>query len=141
MKRGIAAIAVIAVLTLTAAAQQKPITVDDVMDIVGASNPEISPDGRWIIYSRSELNWKDNKRQSSIWMISTDGKEHFRLTSHESDSGVSWSPDSKTIAFLSSRGGAPSGGAAPESGAGNGPPANSPNAGRQIWLIRVSGGE
>src|SRR5690242_5215454 len=105
MKRGIAAIALIALLTLTATAQQKPITVDDVMDIVGASNPEISPDGSWIIYSRSELNWKDNKRQSSVWIISTDGKEHFRLTSHESDSAFSWAPDGKTIAFLSSRGG------------------------------------
>src|SRR5215510_9329360 len=106
MKRGIAAIALIALLTLTATAQQKPITVDDVMDIVGASNPEISPDGNWIVYTRSELNWKDNKRESWLWMISTDGKEHFRLTSHESDSAVSWSPDGRTIAFLSNRGGA-----------------------------------
>ncbi len=140
MKRGIAAIAVIVLLALTAAAQQKPITVDDVMDIVGASSPEISPDGHWIIYSRSELNWKDNKRQSSVWMISIDGTEHFRLTSNESDSAVSWSPDSKTIAFLSSRA-APVAGPATEGVGGNGPGGNGPGAGRQVWLIRVSGGE
>src|SRR5262249_58738356 len=66
------------------------------------------------------------------------GTEHFRLTSHESDSGLSWSPDGKTIAFLSSRGGS-SGAPAADGGGGNGPGAA--NGGRQIWLIRVSGGE
>lgn len=100
-------------------AQQKPITVDDVMDIAGASSPEISPDGNWIVYSRSDLKWKDNKRESSLWMISTDGKEHFRLTAQDNDGGPSWSPDSKLIAFMR--------------GSGEG--------GRQIWVIRAAGGE
>ena len=122
MTRLISALVLMLALALAGFAQQtKPIAVDDVLDIVGASNPEISPNGKWIIYSRSDLKWKDNKRESSLWMVSTDGTQHFRLTSHEGDSAAAWSADSNTIAFLSGRGGEA--------------------AGRQIWLIRTAGGE
>jgi len=122
MTRLFFALVLMLALALAGFAQQtKPITVDDVLDIVGGSNPEISPNGKWIIYSRSELKWKDNKRESFLWMVSTDGTQHFRLTSHEGDSAAAWSPDSNNIAFLTGRGGEA--------------------AGRQIWLIRSAGGE
>ena len=41
-------------------------TTDDVLDLVGMSNAEISPDGEWILYSRSDLKWGDNKRESYL---------------------------------------------------------------------------
>lgn len=119
MIRAIVTLGLVFALSLTGFTQQKAITVDDVLDIVGASNPEISPDGKWIVYSRSDLKWKDNKRESSLWMVSTDGAENFRLTSQDNDNSPAWSPDSKLVGFLRGSG----------------------EAGRQLWLIRAAGGE
>src|SRR4029450_5850929 len=59
----------------TAAAQPKrAMTGDDVIDLVQLSAPRISPDGRRVLYTQSELGkWKDNKRVTSIWIAGTDG--------------------------------------------------------------------
>jgi len=100
-------------------AQQRAMTVDDTLNMIGVSNAEISPDGRWIIFSRSELNWKENKRPSYLWIVSTEGGQPFQFTSNDTDSSPQWSPDSKTVAFLRGR--------EPQE--------------RQVWTIRVSGGE
>ena len=53
-------------------------TVDDIMDMVGVANPEILPDGKWILYTRSNLDWKTNKRNSNLWIVSTDTKDTFQ---------------------------------------------------------------
>lgn len=101
-----------------AEAEKKPFTVDDSIDMVSVSDPQISPDGRWIIFSRAELNWKDNKRESYLWIIPSDGGEAYKYTSTESDSSPQWSPDGKYLAFLRGKG-----------------------EKRQVWLMRSSGGE
>jgi dipeptidyl aminopeptidase/acylaminoacyl peptidase len=102
-------------------APKRPMTVDDALDMVQVSNPQISPDGKWVLFSRSELDWKENKRKTRYWMVSSEGGEPFQFLSGEQDSSPLWSPDSKTVAFLGNR----------EQGA----------QGRQIYLIRANGGE
>ncbi len=108
-------------------------TTDDALDIVGLSNAEISPDGEWILYSRSDLDWSDNERVSHLWMASADGVDNFQFTSEAGDSSAQWSPDGKAVAFLSSRRNGET--------AGGGDGADRDRAGRQIWLIRTRGGE
>ncbi len=91
------------------------------------SGAEISPDGRQVIYTKSELKkWSDNKRVSSVWIANTDGTDHRQLLGHDRDRSPSWSPDGRQIAFLSTRDQA--------EGARDA-------AGAQIWLLRTSGGE
>ncbi|HEX8185314.1 MAG TPA: hypothetical protein VF747_11195, partial [Blastocatellia bacterium] len=48
---------VVCVVALSQQAARRAMTVDDTLNMVGVSGPEISPDGKWIIFSRSELNW------------------------------------------------------------------------------------
>ncbi len=105
---------------------KRPVTVDDALDMVQVSGPQISPDGKWILYSRSELKWKDNKRESRFFMMPADGGESFQFLSGENDSAPAWSPDSSSVAFLANRERAAAGG---------------DSAGRQIYLIRANGGE
>lgn len=60
--------------------------------------PSISPDGRSIVFS-----W-----HGDLWKVSSEGGTALRLTSHPSDDLVSaWSPDGRSIAFLSARDGDP----------------------------------
>jgi hypothetical protein len=53
------------IASAAAAQAKRAMTVDDVIDLVQVSAPRISPDGRRVIYTPSELGkWKDNKRVS-----------------------------------------------------------------------------
>src|SRR5215813_4206915 len=105
MKRTLSVIVfgLIICLAVLAQAPKHPVTVDDLLSVVGVSNPEISPDGKWILYSRSELDWKNNKRVNNLWMVSTETKDTFQFTSGEPAAQPAWSPDGKWIAFISAR--------------------------------------
>ncbi len=102
---------------------KKPITVEDVWNVKRIGAPSLSPDGGWIAVDVTSFDMKENNSTSDIWLIPTSSSagEKRQLTSHASkDGGPLWSPDGKTILFLSKREG-------------------DDNA--QIYLISPSGGE
>lgn len=96
-----------------------PLTFNDLMKVQRISDPQVSPDGQWIAYVMSTPDLGANKMVSHIWRVALAGGEPQQLThGADSDSRPRWSPDSKSIAFISSRTG--------ES---------------QIWIIPADGGE
>jgi len=113
------------------AQSKRAMTIDDAIDLVQVSAPRLSPDGRRVLYTVSELGkWKDNKRATSIWIADADGGNARRFLSHEKDRAAAWSPDSRSVAFLSTRDA--SSGSRDGSGA---------DADPQIYVIPVDGGE
>ena len=115
-------------LASSAAAQAKrAMTVDDVIDLVQLSAPRISPDGRRVLYTVSEVGkWKDNKRVTAIWIVDADGANARRFLAHEKDRAPAWSPDGRQVAFLASR----------DAAAGK----DSDDI-VDVWVIPVDGGE
>jgi dipeptidyl aminopeptidase/acylaminoacyl peptidase len=109
------------------AQEKRAPTLDDLLDLVQVSGAEISPDGRQVIYVKSELKkWSDNKRVSSIWIANADGTDHRPLLGSDKDRAPTWSPDGRFVAFLSTRD----------------QPENARDAaGAQIWLLPMHGGE
>lgn len=79
----------------------------DVYRLRSISDPQVSPEGKWVLYGLSSVDSVKNKRDTDLWMISWDGAEQVQLTHNasESESQARWSPDGKYISFVSSRGG------------------------------------
>ncbi|MEM9846856.1 MAG: S9 family peptidase [Bacteroidota bacterium] len=76
----------------------------DVFDLEYASDPQISPDGKSIIYVRNFKDIMTDKNRSNLWMVSTDGKTHQPLTAGmQNDRSPRWSPDGKKLLYVSAK--------------------------------------
>lgn len=98
----------------------------DIYRYQSISDPQVSPDGRWVAYVLSSVDSTKDKRSSDIWMVSWDGQESIQLTnSPGSETSPRWSPDGKYLSFLSSRKSAD----------------EKVEDGTQLWLMNRKGGE
>lgn len=101
-------IIVLSLASVVAKEQQpaRPLTIDDLLKIRRVSDPQLSPDGRWIAYTIADTDKAANKRTTQVYVISTDGGEPRALTSEKQSShSPRWSPDGKRLAFVSARDG------------------------------------
>ncbi|MEM6771235.1 MAG: oligogalacturonate lyase family protein, partial [Bacteroidota bacterium] len=89
--------------SLTLSAQEKvPFSAMDVFGLEWVTNPQISPDGDWVVYQRRGMDIMKDRRTARLWLIKTDGTGHRKLTSNDvSESSPVWSPDGSRIAFVS----------------------------------------
>jgi dipeptidyl aminopeptidase/acylaminoacyl peptidase len=78
----------------------------DVFRVQFASDPQISPDGRRIVYVRQSADISTDRRVANLWIVNFDGTAHRALTAGTySDSSPRWSPDGTRLAFISDRDG------------------------------------
>lgn len=96
-----------------------PFTVHDLLAMDRIANPQVSPDGKWIVFTLRKTDLKSNKGRTDLWLVGSDGKCLRQLTTHSAgDFNPCWSKDGKKIYFLSTRSGS-----------------------SQVWCIPIDGGE
>jgi dipeptidyl aminopeptidase/acylaminoacyl peptidase len=96
---------------------KRGITPEDYFAFEFISDPQLAPDGKEVAYVLTTINQKENRRESAIWLIAADGSAAPRRLSAEGFNATRprWSPDGKTLAFLSTCNSDPStGGAKPQ---------------------------
>ncbi len=105
---------------------RRALSLDDLAKVRAVSDPQVSPDSRWVAYVVGTIDAEKDTRDSDLWMVSWDGRTDLRLTStpETSETHPRWSPDGHYLAFLTSRGDE----AAKKKGA-------------QVWLLDRRGGE
>ncbi|RMG98059.1 MAG: S9 family peptidase [Chloroflexi bacterium] len=103
------------------AVKKRRITAEDLYRFETVSDPQISPDGRFIIFCVQRVDRKTEKKFTNLWLVSTRGGKPRQFTyGDQTDTHPRWSPDGKQIAFLSNRG---------------------DESQMQIYLIPIDGGE
>ena len=100
---------------------RRAMTPLDLIEVPRVLDPQLSPDGRQVLYVLDRPDWKANRRIGHIWRINTDGSAAIQLTRGErGESSPRWSPDGTRIAFVARRG---------------------ENEDTQIYLLDTDGGE
>ena len=91
--------------TALEAADRRGITPEDYFSFQFISDPHLSPDAKLVAYVVTTIDQKKNRRDSAIWLLPVNGSAVPRRLSAEgfSSNAPRWSPDGKTLAFLSTR--------------------------------------
>ncbi len=77
--------------------------VIDLFDLEIASDPQISPDGKRVVYVRNFSDIMKDKKRSNLWMVDFDGAEHRPVTTgNENDFSPRWSPEGQRLLYASS---------------------------------------
>jgi dipeptidyl aminopeptidase/acylaminoacyl peptidase len=93
----------------------------DLIEVPRVLDPQLSPDGRQVLYVLEKPDWKANRRIGHIWRINADGSGANQLTRGErGENSPRWSPDGARIAFLARR---------------------DDNEDNQIYILEADGGE
>ena len=99
MRRCLAALLLASLPTFVLVADEKSdrLTLDVYLELETVSDPQISPDGRQIVYTRGWIDKMNDKRESSLWIMNVDGSRNRFLVK---GSNARWSPSGDRLAYV-----------------------------------------
>jgi dipeptidyl aminopeptidase/acylaminoacyl peptidase len=103
----LAALTMAATLTAQAPESKRPMTFADLQAIKRVSDPQISPSGRWVLFSVTDVSLEKNTKTNHLWIVPIGGSqpgedEEKQVTLGNGESNGRFSPDGKWIMYTSS---------------------------------------
>jgi len=89
-------------ITLTASAQdapKRPMTFADLQAMKRVSDPQISPSGKWVLFSVTDVSLDTNSKTNHLWAVPLAGGKEVQLTSGKGESEGRFSPDGKSVMY------------------------------------------
>ena len=82
---------------------KRPFTFEDMMVLKRIGDPQVSPDGRWVMFSAVDVNLAENTRKPHLWVVPAAGGEAKQITSGAAgENRGRFSPDGKSFSYTSS---------------------------------------
>lgn len=84
---------------------RRPFTFEDMMALKRIGGPQISPDGKWVLFTAVDVDLAANTRIPHQWIVPLAGGPAHQLTTGAGEDRGMWSPDGRQVAFISARDG------------------------------------
>src|SRR4051794_24545734 len=81
----------------------RPMSLLDIAELSRAADPQLSPDGRYVVYALSHADWKVGRALWQLWRQEVGGGAPLQLTFTPTGmipGSTRWSPDGKSILFM-----------------------------------------
>ncbi len=96
-----------ALLLATPAIAATPYEAGDIFRISQVENPQVSPDGRRVLFMRTYADIATDKRMGELWLLTVGGDKQLLIGGPAGAAGARWSPDSSRIAYIAPVAGKP----------------------------------
>jgi dipeptidyl aminopeptidase/acylaminoacyl peptidase len=88
--------------------KSKNFTADRVFDMEYATDPQVSPDGKSVVYVRHSMDRMTDKDKGQLWILDlNDGSNRPLVTGSASVGGPRWSPDGSRLIYATATDGKP----------------------------------